>query len=104
MRFSGKERIKDLLGLFLRQPHAGIADRDQQLTILAQLRLNRKYPTCFLVASMALSMRFMNTCCTANRTGRVVAHGDSPAPATFVGLVGTPTLPLPYCEPPFVNP
>jgi hypothetical protein len=28
----GEERVKDLLGFFLGQSHAGIADRDQQLT------------------------------------------------------------------------
>src|SRR5713101_7752482 len=41
-------RIEDLLDFFPGEPHTRIADRDQQLTILAQLRLDRKDPTCFL--------------------------------------------------------
>ena len=34
----GKERIKDIIRLLRWQPHAGIADRDQHLTILTALR------------------------------------------------------------------
>ena len=36
----GKERIKDLVCLLRWKPHAGIADRDQHLTILTALRLD----------------------------------------------------------------
>jgi hypothetical protein len=39
VRFGGKERIKNLLLLVRRQAHAGIADRDQHVTILTALRL-----------------------------------------------------------------
>src|SRR5207249_10764894 len=33
LRLGGKERIKDLIGLLRREPHAGIADRDHQLAV-----------------------------------------------------------------------
>src|ERR1700674_5673915 len=36
----GKERIKDLVRLLRWKPHARIADRDQHVTILAELRLD----------------------------------------------------------------
>jgi len=40
MRLGGKEGIKNLLCLLWRQTHAGIADRDQHMTILGALRLD----------------------------------------------------------------
>src|SRR5208337_5196281 len=48
LRFGRKERIENLVGLFGRQSHTGVADREQRVTSLAQFRLNRKFTACFL--------------------------------------------------------
>ena len=40
LRLGGKERVKDLIGVFSGQPYAGIADRDQDLTVFPTLRLD----------------------------------------------------------------
>ena len=38
LRLGGKERIKDLIRLLRREPHACIADRDHQLAVFGLLR------------------------------------------------------------------
>src|SRR5713101_2573561 len=43
MKLRGKECIEDLIRMVGGQSHAGNADRDQQLTILGLLRLDRKF-------------------------------------------------------------
>src|SRR5207247_993740 len=43
LRFGREEGIEDLLRLFRLQSHARIADRDQELTIVVLLRLDRKF-------------------------------------------------------------
>jgi len=43
LRLGGKERIKDLIGLLRREPHAGIADRDHQLAVFGLLRLDGEF-------------------------------------------------------------
>jgi hypothetical protein len=40
MTLGGKKRVKDLVRLLRWKSDAGIADRDQQLTVLAALRLD----------------------------------------------------------------
>src|ERR1700730_19395663 len=43
LNLRGKECIEDLVRLFRGQPHAGIANRDQQLTIPGLPRFDRKF-------------------------------------------------------------
>jgi hypothetical protein len=43
LRLGRKEGIEDLLRLFWPHSHTRIADRDQKLTIVALLRLDRKF-------------------------------------------------------------
>src|SRR5271156_4545957 len=66
LRLGSKERKKDLIHLLHGQPHALVADRELELTVL-QFRLHRKLSAESVMASMALSMRFMNTCCICTR-------------------------------------
>jgi hypothetical protein len=38
MRFGSKERVKDLIRLLRRKPHAGIADRNREMAVFGLLR------------------------------------------------------------------
>jgi hypothetical protein len=53
-----------------------IADRDQELTIVASLRLDREFTSRHMsfMASMALSIRFMNTCCNWIRSAIILGR------------------------------
>jgi hypothetical protein len=42
VRFGGKKRVEDLVRVLRAQTQAGIADRDQHVTILTALRLKRE--------------------------------------------------------------
>src|SRR5713101_433139 len=74
LRLGGKERRKDLIHLLHWQPHARVADRELELTVL-QFRLPVSSPPESVMASMALSMRFMNTCCSCTRSTMILGVG-----------------------------
>ena len=75
VRLGGEECVEDLGGLLFRHADTGVGDRDQQLVGRGLLRRDRQLAAsieCF-IASMPLSMRFINTCC--NCTGSAITCG-----------------------------
>jgi hypothetical protein len=65
-----KECPENLVGQLRGQSDTRIADRDQQLTIAADLMASSLPPLVSFMASMPLSMRFMKTCCSCTRFDR----------------------------------
>jgi hypothetical protein len=72
-----KKALKNQVRLSGWQSHTGVADGDEQLTILAQFRLNRKFTDSVLHRLDAIAHRFINTCCSCTRSA--VTLGSSVA-------------------------
>jgi hypothetical protein len=78
VRFSRKESIKDLIRSLRWEAHAGIADRDQYLTIIdLGLMVSSLSPIASFIASMPLSRRFINTCCSCTRSARILGTSSA---------------------------
>jgi hypothetical protein len=54
--------------LFGWQSHTGVADGDEQLTILAQFRFNRKFTGSVLHRLDAIAHGLIKTCCSCTRS------------------------------------